>query len=231
MKPSIDAHIDNQALINLLSYGPDTAIKYVHLTDSYLIREIHAVLDTLPVSINCGHVKLHQFDNIKDPEEIPILNLVNNACDISADLAHHCHQCKEPSLSFFPSTTATVMHRTFPLHSFVQKHFLFTQHDSQIKARIQKKENWSDEHFNSIAWDYYRMALYQTTHKSRHHSTRITHSLWPTNTLLARRSKCGALSATVSNLKTGTTCFDALQIQLTPVKKNFLQQSRQNFLF
>jgi len=70
--PTIQAHIDNQALINRLSHGPDTAIKYLHLTDSNLIREIHSVLETLPFTIQRLHVKSHQYDQVNDPEDIPI---------------------------------------------------------------------------------------------------------------------------------------------------------------
>jgi len=115
---SIEAYIDNQGLISQVTYGKDTAVKYVNRTDAFLTREIQSKLDLLPIQVTPKHVKSHQYDNKSDHEAIPMKHFVNKACDISADLAQTCPNCSLPkSTPNFPITTATVIHKGKPIYS------------------------------------------------------------------------------------------------------------------
>jgi len=216
---SIDAYIDNQGLISRLTYRKDTAIKYVHRTDSFLTREIQSVLHSLPIKVTPKHVKSHQYDNESDHDAIPMKHFVNKACDISADLAHTCPLCSiPPSPPKFPSTIATVMHQGTPIYSGLNKYFLYATYDSAARDKLISKNHWTQPQADSICWEYYCRAIYQMSPEHRHHSTRITHRLWPTNTVQAKRSKHGnrieknANAATVPVQRIGLIFFSAPQL-------------------
>mmetsp|Transcript_26335 Transcript_26335/g.39894 ORF Transcript_26335/g.39894 Transcript_26335/m.39894 type:complete len:205 (-) Transcript_26335:62-676(-) len=106
----IDSFIDNQPLIQRLSYGKETSIKHVNRRDSALIQDINSVLDLLAITIQQKHVKSHEYDKIEDHDLIPLSNFVNICCHISAGLAYECKQCSSPKTPQFPSTSVYVLH-------------------------------------------------------------------------------------------------------------------------
>mmetsp|Transcript_24647 Transcript_24647/g.37449 ORF Transcript_24647/g.37449 Transcript_24647/m.37449 type:complete len:422 (+) Transcript_24647:2776-4041(+) len=188
---TINSYIDYQPLIQRLSYGKETSIKHVNRRDSSLIREIHTVLDSLAITISRTHIKSHEYDKIDDYNLIPLPNFVNKCCDISAGLAYKCDLCSPPKTQQFPSTSVHVLHDQQIIDSEIQRKLLFQSYNEKMRKQINDKEDWDEDTFNLVHWNYYQQALSQSTADQRHSYLCITNRLWPTNQLLATRSKNG----------------------------------------
>eukprot|EP00546_Thalassionema_frauenfeldii_P011845 CAMPEP_0178908232 /NCGR_PEP_ID=MMETSP0786-20121207/7808_1 /TAXON_ID=186022 /ORGANISM="Thalassionema frauenfeldii, Strain CCMP 1798" /LENGTH=300 /DNA_ID=CAMNT_0020580111 /DNA_START=1962 /DNA_END=2865 /DNA_ORIENTATION=- len=160
---TINSYIDYQPLIQRLSYGKETSIKHVNRRDSSLIREIHTVLDSLAITISRTHIKSHEYDKIDDYNLIPLPNFVNKCCDISAGLAYKCDLCSPPKTQQFPSTSVHVLHDQQIIDLEIQRKLLFQSYNEKMRKQINDKEDWDEDTFNLVHWNYYQQALSQST--------------------------------------------------------------------
>mmetsp|Transcript_23772 Transcript_23772/g.36087 ORF Transcript_23772/g.36087 Transcript_23772/m.36087 type:complete len:163 (+) Transcript_23772:660-1148(+) len=152
---------------------------------------------------------------------IPLPNFVNKACNISAERAHKCQHCppsQDQDPTIFPSTQVTVLHHGNQATTPISKHFLYKSYGTLVLKRLIRKAHWINNKDSLVSWHHFCSAMYQMTPEEHHHNTRISHKLWPTNSILARRSKHGnkveknVPDACPLITKTGTTFSNAYPI-------------------
>ena len=124
----IPAYIDNKGLIQQLSHGLPTPLKYTIYNDADLIRKIRAVAATIPFIIQRNHVRSRQYDN-RQLKEIPLPNLINLGCDKLCEVAYQTNDRPPIKNIIFSSTTTYLKYDNRIITTKIQQELLFSTHD------------------------------------------------------------------------------------------------------
>jgi hypothetical protein len=103
---TIQAYIDNKAVISRLSNPSFKNLKRALQADFDITHETLQVLASLPSTIQQEHVKSHKYDNPGPNTYVPYPNRLNKLCDEDCTTAYQRPPCltPPPTLSY-PSTT------------------------------------------------------------------------------------------------------------------------------
>ena len=103
---TVSAYIDNSGLLSSISnyYTHKLqSIKFSQRSGADIVREIVSVEQSLPVLIERHHVKSHTHDQVSNLEDLPVPQLINRKCDVSAGLAYNDPTCPTNTTVVLPS--------------------------------------------------------------------------------------------------------------------------------
>ena len=121
----------------------------------------------MPYTFLQQHVKSHQQDGVDDPTTLPLPIYINQSCDHSANRAHQCTHCPEPSPPpAYPSTHAYLKFSTYILSSKLDLALRHKSQDILLLDHITQCGAWSSTIRHKVHWKAIQQALAEQVHTS-----------------------------------------------------------------